>query len=133
SKTANILFAVEAARRWATDAITVNALHPGVILDTGLTRHIPVPDEPPDPDAPAPAYALKTVEQGAATSVLLAGSPRVAGVSGRYFQDSNEAEVVDREPFDFDLPASGVAGSAVDPAAAQQLWDASVRLTGRSD
>jgi NAD(P)-dependent dehydrogenase (short-subunit alcohol dehydrogenase family) len=133
SKTANILFAVEAARRWATDAIAVNALHPGVILDTGLTRHLPVPDQPADPDAAAPAYALKTVEQGAATSVLLAGSPRLAGVSGRYFQDSNEAEVIDREPFDFDLPASGVAGYAVDPAAAQQLWDASVRLTGRGD
>jgi NAD(P)-dependent dehydrogenase (short-subunit alcohol dehydrogenase family) len=110
SKTANVLFAVEAARRWASDGIAVNALHPGVILDTKLMRHVPAPEEPADPDAAPPAYALKTVEQGAATSVLLAGSPLLAGVSGRYFQDSNEAEVVDRQPFDFDLPAAGIAG-----------------------
>jgi hypothetical protein len=62
--------------------------------------------------------------------VLLAGSPLLAGVSGRYLQDGNEAEVLDREPFDFDLPASGVAGYAVDPAAARRLWDVSIRLTG---
>jgi NAD(P)-dependent dehydrogenase (short-subunit alcohol dehydrogenase family) len=130
SKTANVLFAVEAASRWAADGIAVNALHPGVIPDTRLMRHVTPPAEPADPDAAPPAYALKTVEQGAATSVLLAGSPLLAGVSGRYFQDSNEAEIIDRKPFDFDLPASGVAGYAVDPAAARQLWDTSIRLTG---
>ena len=130
SKTANVLFAVEAARRWAADGIAVNALHPGVILDTGLMRHVPARGEPAAPDAAPPAYAFKTVEQGAATSVLLAGSPLLAGVSGRYFQDGNQAEVVDREPFDFDLPAGGVAAYAVDPAAASRLWDASARLTG---
>ncbi len=130
SKTANVLFAVEAARRWADDGIAVNALHPGVILDTSLTRHIPAAGEPADPDAAPPAYALKTVQQGAATSVLLAGSPLVAGVSGRYFQDGNEAEIIDRQPFDFDLPAGGVAGYATDPAVARRLWDVSARLTG---
>jgi NAD(P)-dependent dehydrogenase (short-subunit alcohol dehydrogenase family) len=130
SKTANVLFAVEAASRWAADGIAVNALHPGVIPGTKLMRHVTPPDEPADPDAAPPAYALKTVEQGAATSVLLAGSPLLAGVTGRYFQDGNEAEIVYRKPFDFDLPASGVADYAVDPAAARQLWDASIRLTG---
>jgi NAD(P)-dependent dehydrogenase (short-subunit alcohol dehydrogenase family) len=130
SKTANVLFAVEAASRWAADGIAVNALHPGVIPGTRLMRHVTPPAEPADPDAAPPAYALKTVGQGAATSVLLAGSPLLAGVSGRYFQDGNEAEIVDRKPFDFDLPASGVAGYAVDLAAAGQLWDASIRLTG---
>jgi NAD(P)-dependent dehydrogenase (short-subunit alcohol dehydrogenase family) len=130
SKTANVLFAVEAASRWAADGIAVNALHPGVIPGTRLMRHVTPPAEPADPDAAPPAYALKTVEQGAATSVLLAGSPLLAGVTGRYFQDGNEADIVDRQPYDFDLPASGVAGYAVDPAAARQLWDASIRLTG---
>ncbi len=130
SKTANVLFAVEAANRWAADGIAVNALHPGVILDTKLMRHVPAPDEPADPDAAPPVYELMTVEQGAATSVLLAGSPLLNGVSGRYFQDNNEAEIIDRKPFDFDLPASGVAGYAVDPEAAKRLWDISVHLTG---
>jgi NAD(P)-dependent dehydrogenase (short-subunit alcohol dehydrogenase family) len=40
SKTANVLLAVEAARRWAPDAIAVNALNPGRITSTGLGRHI---------------------------------------------------------------------------------------------
>jgi hypothetical protein len=62
--------------------------------------------------------------------VLLAGSPLVAGVSGRYFQDCNEAEIAGRQPFDFDLPGSGVAGYAVDAAAARRLWDVSIRLAG---
>ncbi|GAA2644717.1 SDR family NAD(P)-dependent oxidoreductase [Dactylosporangium fulvum] len=81
SKTANILFAVEAARRWAGDGITVNA-----------------------------------AGRGAATVALLAGSPLVGGVTGRYFEDCNEA-----------LPQvhgvrRGVAPHALDPAAAARLW-----------
>lgn len=40
SKTANILFAVEAARRWAADGIVVNALNPGRIWDTNLGRYL---------------------------------------------------------------------------------------------
>lgn len=91
SKTANVLFAVEAAKRWAADGVTVNALTPGRIR-TNLMRHL---DE--QPIAPAAfeagnaAIRYKTVEQGAATSVLLAVSPLVEGVTGRYFADCNEA------------------------------------------
>jgi len=40
SKTANVLFAVEAARRWAADGIIANALNPGRITATNLGRHI---------------------------------------------------------------------------------------------
>ena len=40
SKTANVLFAVEATRRWARDGITANAVHPGAIADTNLSRHM---------------------------------------------------------------------------------------------
>ena len=39
SKTANVLFAVEAARRWSDDGILTNALHPGAIADSNLSRH----------------------------------------------------------------------------------------------
>ena len=92
SKTANVLFAVEADRRWADDGIRVNALMPGGIA-TNLQRHIgPALIE----NARKNGFALKTAEQGAATSVLLAASPLVEGVGGRYFEDVNEAEVVDR-------------------------------------
>lgn len=94
SKTAQVPFAVEATRRWRTDGIPANALVPGGIW-TNLHRHW-------DPDALAAAKAstaaagwtAKTPEQGAATSVLLATSPHVAGIGGRYFEDCHGAEVV---------------------------------------
>ena len=92
SKTANVLFAVEVTRRWADDGITANALMPGAIF-TQLGRHV---------DAEIAAAAMKrqdnvkTVEQGAATSVLLAASPLLEGIGGRYFEDCNEAHVVER-------------------------------------
>jgi hypothetical protein len=53
----------------------------------------------------------KTPQQGAATSVLLAASPLAHGVSGRYFEDCDEA-VVAREGGD---GMSGVAPYALDP------------------
>ena len=40
SKTANVLFAVEATRRWGSDGITANAVHPGAIAATNLARHM---------------------------------------------------------------------------------------------
>jgi hypothetical protein len=67
----------------------------------------------------------KSPEQGAATSVLLAASPLVDGVSGRYFEDVKEAEVV---PARGGLGARGVAGYALDPANAERLWDVSLEL-----
>ena len=56
---------------------------------------------------------LKTHEQGAATSVLLATYPALEGVGGRYFEDCNEAPVVHRRP---EFGMGGVAFYAVDPA-----------------
>ena len=117
SKTANVLLAVEAAWRWARDGITANALNPGAIA-TRLQRH--VGGEPL-----TPAHLRKSVEQGAATSALLAASPVVDAVTGRYFNDLEEAEVVDRRPADVaDMPRS-VARYAVDPDRADDLWERS--------
>jgi NAD(P)-dependent dehydrogenase (short-subunit alcohol dehydrogenase family) len=122
SKTANILFAVEAARRWAPDGITVNALTPGRIR-TRLLRFIgdeTTASAPASFEATNPEFAWKTVEQGAATSVLLAASPLVEGVTGRYFEDCNEAGP--RQPGIL----RGVADYAVDPGKAARLWQISV-------
>jgi len=129
SKTANVLFAVEATRRWANDGIRVNALHPGAIVQTNLMRHVPPRDG--SADAPPRAFAFKTIEQGAATAVLLAGSPLVEGVGGRYFQDCSEAEVIEDAPVEsfLELPAGGVAAYALDPDAAARLWELSRQLT----
>lgn len=90
SKTANVLFAVEATRCWAGDGIAANALMPGAIL-ANLQRHTGGRGS-----GRTPADQFKSVQQGAATSVLLAVSPQFEGVGGRYFVDCNEAETVDR-------------------------------------
>ncbi|WP_018504778.1 SDR family NAD(P)-dependent oxidoreductase [Parafrankia discariae] len=124
SKTANVLFAVEATRRWAGDGITVNALMPGAIV-TGLQRHVDAGElDRLRGGSSTPATPWKSVEQGAATSVLLATSPLLDGIGGRYFEDCNEA-----------LPNTpgargGVAAYALDPAAAARLWDVTVDTLG---
>ncbi|MDT5151459.1 MAG: hypothetical protein QOI01_3192 [Mycobacterium sp.] len=123
SKTANVLFAVEATRRWAGDGITANALMPGLIM-TNLMRHIGGTSSNRFPED-----QLKSAQQGAATSVLLAVSPLLEGIGGRYFEDCNQAEIIDhptgrtraRTPM-------GVARYALDPANADRLWTVSQEL-----
>jgi NAD(P)-dependent dehydrogenase (short-subunit alcohol dehydrogenase family) len=122
SKTANVLFAVEASRRWAGDGITVNALMPGTIR-TGLQRHVTEAElDRLRAEVGATEVHWKTPEQGAATSVLVVTSPLLAGVGGRYFEDCNEAAP--------HQPGSrrGVAAYALDPDAAALLWQVSVDL-----
>jgi NAD(P)-dependent dehydrogenase (short-subunit alcohol dehydrogenase family) len=125
SKTANVLFAVEAARRWADDGIVANAVHPGPILETGLARHMD--QELLAKLVDSGAYTFKTAEQGASTSVLAAASPLLAASPGRYFEDCNEAVLVDRAP---EGTGGGVAPYALDPANAERLWELSLRLIG---
>jgi NAD(P)-dependent dehydrogenase (short-subunit alcohol dehydrogenase family) len=129
SKTANVLFAVEATRRWAQDGITANALMPGGIA-TNLQRHV-------DPEYMERARAqsggrirFKTVEQGAATSVLLAVSPQLEGVGGRYFEDCNEAQVLMKRG-DGQFAMHGVAWYALDATVAERLWEESLSMLGR--
>jgi len=117
SKSANVLFAVEAAKRWAADGITVNAVMPGAI-STNLQRHV-------GGQLRAAADEWKTPQQGAATSVLVAVSPLLAGVGGRYFEDCNEAETLYS---DNDAPLHGVAAWALDSANASRLWDVTEQL-----
>jgi NAD(P)-dependent dehydrogenase (short-subunit alcohol dehydrogenase family) len=116
SKTAAILFAVGATARWASDGITANALNPGAIA-TNLQRHV-------GGRLVTPSERRKTPQQGAATSVLLATSPRLEGIGGRYFDDGNEAPVVDHR----DADATGAAPYALDSANADRLWDVSESL-----
>jgi NAD(P)-dependent dehydrogenase (short-subunit alcohol dehydrogenase family) len=120
SKTANVLLAVEASRRWAGDGITANALMPGAIR-TNLQRHVTDEDLARARAQSGPPIPWKTPEQGAATSVLLATSPRLDGVGGRYFEDCNEAEP--SEPGNL---RRGVAAYALDPEAAARLWQVSI-------
>jgi NAD(P)-dependent dehydrogenase (short-subunit alcohol dehydrogenase family) len=124
SKTANVLFAVGATARWADHGIDVNALMPGGIA-TRLQRYVGGA-EYIQRRSQEPGVRLKTPEQGAATSVLLATSPLLEGIGGRYFENCNEANVVYERGSSF----SGVAPYALDPENADRLWEISLRMLG---
>jgi NAD(P)-dependent dehydrogenase (short-subunit alcohol dehydrogenase family) len=115
SKTASVLLAVGITQRWRNDGIVSNALNPGAIA-TGLQKHTGGLRTPVD--------RRKTVEQGAATSALLAASPLVDGIGGHYFEDCNESAVVAQRNDDF----RGVASYALDPVNASRLWDIAMAL-----
>lgn len=111
SKLANVLFTYELARRLQGTQVTANALSPGYVATSfGRSDRRPIrigPWEAPKPGARSP-------EKGALTSVYLAASPDVEGLSGRYFADEHE------------LPSST---ESHDEGAARRLWEVSWRLT----
>ncbi len=117
SKLANVLFARElAARLEARDGlpprVTSNALHPGVIA-SDIWRSIPWPIRP------LVTRRMKTVEEGAATSLKLARDPSLDAVTGTYFGDDGVA----REP----------SRLARDAALARELWEQSAAWCGLPD
>jgi NAD(P)-dependent dehydrogenase (short-subunit alcohol dehydrogenase family) len=115
SKTANVLHAVEITRRWIDDGIAANAMNPGAI-PTNLQRYTG--------GLQTPVELRKTPAQGAANSVLLAASPLLEGVGGRYFEDCQESETTDHpEPY-----AGGVNPWALDLDSAQKLWELSLLM-----
>jgi NAD(P)-dependent dehydrogenase (short-subunit alcohol dehydrogenase family) len=126
SKTANVLFAVEATRQWAADGIMANALMPGGIA-TRLQRHVGGAEymQRAGERFRQAGSSLKTVQQGAATSVLLATSPQLDGIGGRYFEDCNEAPVIHRRG---EAGVGGVAPYALDRDNAARLWEVSLGL-----
>jgi len=116
SKTANVLLAVEATRRWSAEGIFANAVNPGAIA-TNLQKHTG--------GLRTPVERRKTVQQGAATSVLVAASPLLDGIGGRYYEDCAEAAVLTGPPVMF---GGGVAPFALDPAIAERLWTRATQL-----
>ena len=113
SKLANILFTLELARRLEGSGVTANSLHPGTVR-TGYGA---------DGDARGLlALGIKIAgpfflspAKGARTSIYLASSPEVAGVSGEYFVKCRP-----KEPRRW----------AQDPDAARRLWQVSEELVG---
>ena len=111
SKLANLLFTVELARRLEGSGVTVNCVHPGAVA-TGLGKNngriagIVI-------RLLAPFF--RTPDKGAATTLHVATSPALDGVSGRYFASCREVQP---------------AAAGRDREAAQRLWDLSAHLTG---
>ena len=124
SKTANVLLAVEATRRWADDGIVANALMPGGIM-TNLQRHVTqeVRDRWQKMVDEGVGH-FKNTQQGAATSLVAAVAPELEGTGGHYLEDCNEAETI----ADDAEASKGVRAWAKDPETAERLWDVSAAL-----
>ena len=111
SKLSNVMFTYALARRLAGSGVTANSLHPGFVSTSlGSGNKIPI----------RPVYLLLkpftiTPKKGAETSVFLASSPDVEGVSGKYFDQKRESR------------SSRVSQ---DEDAQELLWDMSAKLTG---
>jgi NAD(P)-dependent dehydrogenase (short-subunit alcohol dehydrogenase family) len=127
SKTANSLFAVEATRRWAADGIVVNTVNPGGV-STGLQRDFTPQQKDYLAAAEASgAFVYKTVQQGAATTLVAAVAPEFAHTGGHYLDDGREAYTVDDDA-DLFAHSHGVKRWALDPEAARKLWTVSLDL-----
>ncbi|MBN3788045.1 SDR family NAD(P)-dependent oxidoreductase [Burkholderia sp. Ac-20353] len=127
SKTANALFAVHLDALGAPHGVRAFSLHPGKIA-TPLQRHLTREemmaqgwvDEHGTPIDPT----FKTPEQGAATQVWAATSPRLDGLGGLYCEDCDVAPITTGDE------EAGVRPHAIDPEQAARLWRLSARLTG---
>lgn len=115
SKLANILFTRELSHRLEGIDVTANALHPGFV-NTGFGKNnsgflmkmiqtvVPLIGRPP--------------EKGAQTSIYLASSPEVEGITGQYFYDSH---------------VIAPAPQAADMAVAKKLWEVSADMVHLTD
>ena len=108
SKLANVLFTYELARRLKGSGVTANCLHPGGV-GTNLFRGLPAFMQT--------LIKLVTIspERGARTSIFLASSPEVEGVTGKYFARSKQQRSSE---------------ASRDEEAANILWEVSAELTG---
>ncbi|MFG2814399.1 SDR family NAD(P)-dependent oxidoreductase [Streptomyces sp. NPDC048410] len=134
AKTANVLFAVHLDALGRDSGVRAFALHPGSIM-TELQRHLPKEELsiPGGSGATEPeGRRLKSPEQGAATQVWAATSPRLAGLGGVYCEDCEVAEIRPASPGGgmWEDLGPGVRDYAVDPEAAARLWRLSAELTG---
>jgi len=112
SKLANLLFTYELARRLADTSVTANALHPGFVRTAlGMKNSNPV--------LAALIWLVfragMSPERGARTSLLLASSPELEEVTGKYYSAGNQVRS---------------SRMSYDKAAAARLWDLSEELTG---
>jgi len=111
SKLANLLFTNELARRLDGKGVTANALHPGFVASNFGKNNLGIFK---------PVMSLVQLrairpEAGAQTSIYLASSPQVQGVTGQYFDKKQAVEPLQ---------------AAHDREAARRLWEISARMTG---
>lgn len=139
AKTANNLFILELDARGQSSNIRGYSVNPGSVLDTDLGRVAPVElfQQMGTHDKngnlyPEVAKKLKTLPQGAATSVWCAVSERLNGIGGVYCENCDVAELDNgniEHKFDEPLTLRGVKPYSVDENNAKKLWRLSEELT----
>jgi NAD(P)-dependent dehydrogenase (short-subunit alcohol dehydrogenase family) len=140
SKTANNLFTVELDHRSKAFGVRAFSLHPGSVYGTDLGRVAPMElfQQMGTHDAdgkifPEVEKKLKTLPQGAATTVWCATSPQLSQLGGVYCENAEVAELnTGNIQYKFDEPLSlrGVLPYSVDAENAKRLWTLSEDMTG---
>lgn len=102
SKRAILMFTLDLAEQLKNDGVTVNALHPGSLLDTKMVRE-------------AYGHSWGDVQQGADAIIFLATAPEVEGMTGRFFDQKGE---------------TAMGGQAYDRESRERLYRLSCDLTG---
>jgi NAD(P)-dependent dehydrogenase (short-subunit alcohol dehydrogenase family) len=102
SKLAQVMSTLDLAERLGADGVTANALHPATYMPTKIVLD-------------ARGSAASTLEEGVEATARLAADPRLDGVTGRYFNRTQEARADEQ---------------AYDAGARRRLWELSERLTG---
>lgn len=139
SKTANNLFALELDNRARSHKVRAYSLHPGSIAGTELARDADIElfkqmgffDEHGN-IRPEILADLKTIPQGAATSVWVATSPLLDDIGGVYCEDCDIAELLSADPSfktKTKLNQSGVMDYSLDEGNAKKLWDLTEKMT----
>ncbi|MCE7067051.1 SDR family NAD(P)-dependent oxidoreductase [Dyadobacter sp. CY326] len=134
SKTAVNLFSLELDNRAKAFGIRAYAVHPGNIWGTELVREAPLEilqqfgfyDDKGN-IIPEVIESLKTIPQGAATTIWCATSPSLADIGGVYCEDVNIAELAEGQGF-----STGVKPYSLDETSAKRLWQFTEDMTGVS-
>lgn len=135
SKTASNLFALELDNRGKSHNVRAYSVHPGSIGGTELAREAPLDlfrkmgyCDADGAILPEVAARLKTIPQGASTTVWCATSTDLNLVGGVYCEDNEIARIISDESFG----TSGVQPYSLDRYNAERLWDMSEEMTGIS-
>ena len=132
SKTANSLFSVHLDKVGCELGIRAFAVHPGRIVSTNLNRFMSDEEKAkalqslPTGDPRFVPSFVKSIAQGAATTVWAAISPQLNGMGGVYCANCDISPLVS----DTSAETDGVSRWAVDPNLAERLWQLSERLCG---
>lgn len=142
SKTASTLFSVELDRRGKDAGVCSYSVHPGIIVETDLGRTLStevlqkfgVLDEN-NKAINDPSKGLKSLSQGASTTVWCATSPKLADIGGVYCEDAEIAELdnvhaIDQPGGNDATVMRGVAPYALNEVSAMRLWTLSEELSG---